>query len=304
MITKFISRIIPDKLYLQIVYRRNMGKFLNLKNPITFQEKLQWLKLYNRKSIYTTMVDKYEAKKYVANIIGGKYVIPTLGIWEKAECIDFGKLPDKFVLKTTHDSGGVIVCCNKSQLNIEEVIKNLNNRLHTNVFYTTREWPYKNVKPRIIAEEYIEMPNATEMVDYKIYCFSGMPMYIQVIQDRMTNETIDFFNLKWEHQDFTGLQQKSKKSKKSKKIINKPLNLDEMIKIAAKLSKNIPFVRIDLYNISGRIYFGEITFFPLSGLGNFTPTSWNIKMGNLINIEQLHSNSQCVGGGITDTCVI
>lgn len=278
-----LSHIVPDKLYLQIVYRREMGKFLNLRDPKTFQEKLQWLKLYNRKIIYSTMVDKYKVKDYVSNIIGKKYIIPTLGVWDNANDIDFENLPDKFVLKTTHDSGGVIICNDKSQFDRQRVISILNNRLLNKVFFSNREWPYKNVIPRIIAEEYIEMPDGKEMIDYKIYCFNGVPKYIQVIQNRATDETIDFFDIRWNHQEFTGL---TKKCKKSKEEIIEPKNLKEMITIGAKLSVNIPFVRIDLYNISGRIYFGEITFFPLSGLGSFTPAIWNEKMGDLIRLPE------------------
>lgn len=278
-----VACIMPDKLYLQIVYKREIGKSLNLKRPITFQEKLQWLKLYNRQAIYSTMVDKFEVKDYVAGIIGEKYIIPTLGVWDNANSIDFANLPNRFVLKTTHDSGGVIICKDKSKFDVQKAISSLNKRLLNKVFYSNREWPYKNVIPRIIAEKYIEMPDNQEMIDYKIYCFNGIPKYIQVIQNRAIDETIDFFDTKWNHQEFTGL---TRHIKKSKKKIDKPKNLEEMMMISAKLSVNIPFVRIDLYNISGRIYFGEITFFPLSGLGSFTPPIWNEKIGNLIKLPR------------------
>ena len=298
----FISQIISDKCYLKIVYQKNRGEKLHLSNPLTFQEKLQWLKLYNRNPLYSLFVDKYEVKKYVTRVLGEKYVIPTLGCWNNAKNIDFNLLPNKFVLKTTHDSGGVIICNDKSRFDCLKSIEFLNNRINNKVFYSTREWPYENVKPRIIAEEYIERKNNTDLVDYKIYCFYGIPKYIQVIQNRFANETIDFFDTEWNHQEFTGLSMKGMKSKKSKKVIEKPINLNEMLIIAEKLSVNIPFVRIDLYNIEGNILFGEMTFFPLSGLGFFTPSIWDKKLGDCLsfceNIHNIDCNIYLRRGGV------
>lgn len=261
---------------------------LNLKNPKTFNEKLQWLKLYDRKPEYTQMVDKADVKDYVAGKIGKQYIIPTLGIWERFEDIDFEKLPGKFVLKTTHDSGGVVICKDKEKLDIEKAKEKLTASLKRNFYYTHREWPYKNVKPRIIAEEFIEIPNTKDIPDYKIFCFNGEPHYIQVIQDRTSNETIDFFDTNWNHQPFCGL---NREVHNSSSIIHKPSNLDEMLAVARHLAADTSFVRVDLYHTGEKIYFGELTFFPMGGIGEFKPNDWNERIGNILTLPTQ------IGGG-------
>lgn len=277
LLYKFIA-LLPDKFFLSLKYYKNFGRFPQWNNPKTFTEKLQWLKIYNRNPLYSTMVDKYDAKKYVANKIGGKYIIPTLGVWEKAEDIDFDSLPNQFVLKTTHDSGRIIICKNKSILEKENIIKILNESLKRNFHAITREWPYKNVKPQIIAEKYIDN-NDQDLIDYKFYCFNGVATYCQVITNRTEVETIDFFDKNWIHLNFIGLNPKARHSLKT---IEKPYNYSEMLKIAESLSKNCPFLRVDLYNINGNILFGELTFFPNSGVGKFTPKEWDWKLGELL----------------------
>lgn len=281
-----IAPILPDKLFLECLFRLRMGYKLNLDNPKTFSEKLQWLKLYNRKPEYTQMVDKYEVKKYVANIIGNEYIIPTLGVWDRFDDIDLDKLPNQFVLKTTHGGGnnGVVICRDKSKLDKDAARKRLNKSLRMSIYDLLKEWPYKDVKRRIIAEEYLECIGNTDLVDYKFYCFNGQPLYCQVIKDRNSKETIDFFDQEWNHQVFYGLNPKAIQSSYP---IDRPINYDKMVEVASKLSHNIPFARVDLYNIEGKIYFGEITFFPASGFGVFTPSEWDRKLGNLIKLPKL-----------------
>ena len=258
-----IKKIIPDKVYLEILYKRIFGKKLNLKNPQTFNEKLQWLKLYDRKDIYTTMVDKYEVKKYISNIIGDEYIIPTIGIYNKFDDIDFEQLPNKFVIKCTHDSGSTIICKNKNEFDIEKNKVKINKFLKTNFYYNSREWPYKNVKPRIIIEKYMEDDNVGDIIDYKIYSFNGKCNYVMVCTDRMIGETkFLFYDKNWILQkDMTkdGLKYGDSIN------IDKPQNLDKMFELASKLSENIPFVRVDFYEVNSKIYFGELTFFPSAG---------------------------------------
>lgn len=257
--------ILSDEKYLKIVYKAKTGKKLNIENPQTFNEKLQWLKLYDRNPEYTKMVDKYEAKKYVANIIGEEYIIPTLGVYDKFEDINFATLPNQFVIKCTHDSGGLIICKDKTKLNIKEARKKINKSLKRNYFYTGREWPYKNVKPRIIAEEYME-DQIGELIDYKVYAFNGQCDYVMVCFDRIKGETkFIYYDRNWNI--------KKEFSKDGIKYgdtikIEKPKNLDKMFEFAEILSKNIPFVRVDFYESNGNLYFGELTFYPSAGFDN------------------------------------
>ena len=274
---------LPDGIYLRIRYFIEMGKILHLHKPTTFTEKIQWLKLHNRKDEYTIMVDKLAAKKYVANLIGEQYIIPTIGQWDTAEQIDFNQLPNEFVLKTNNGGGstGVVICKNKQSLDINNTIKRINNALKKNIYTNYKEWPYKNVKPCVFAEQFMKNGDDGELTDYKFFCFNGVPEYCQVIANRKKGETIDFFDMKWEHQPFYGLNPKCKPAKEP---ISQPESLQEMIKIAQILSKDIPFVRIDLYYINKKVFFGEITFFPASGIGVFTPSKWNKILGDLIQI--------------------
>lgn len=254
---------LTDKLYLSVVYELIFNKKLNLENPETFNEKLQWLKLNNRKDIYTTMVDKYEVKEYVSKIIGKEYIIPTLGIYNKFEEIDFTKFPNQFVLKCTHDSGSVIVCKDKKKFNKEEASKKIKKSLKNNYYYQGREWPYKNVKPRIIIEPYLEDKKTKELTDYKIYSFNGECDYVMTCMDRLKGETkFIYFDRMW--------NLKKELSNHGKKYgdmikVEKPKNLDKMFEFAKILSKNMPFIRVDFYECNGQLYFGELTFYPSSG---------------------------------------
>ena len=283
------ARIWPDKLYLQLLYYFEMGQKLDLKNPKAFTEKLQWLKLYNRRSEYTTMVDKYAVKEYVANKIGEEYIIPTLGVWNRVEDINWDALPDRFVLKTTHGGGGggVVICKDKMTFNRQEACNKLQQSLNSDIYINLREWPYKDVPKRIIAEKFMMESHShkedSDLTDYKFYCFNGEPTYCQVIRDRRTKETIDFYDMQWSHMPFVGLNPKVSNGKVP---VVKPTNLNSMVEICQKLSKGIPFARVDLYIIDNSIYFGEVTFFPASGIGKFEPKGWDKKLGDLINLPK------------------
>lgn len=275
------ARLWPDKLYLQMLYRLLMHKPLNLKNPKSFNEKLQWLKLYNRKHQYTLMVDKLKVKDYVADLIGEEYIIPTLGVWENAKDVDFNSLPDKFVIKCNHNSGqGLYICKNKSEMNEAEVRSNLQKALETDYFIRFREWPYKDVERRIIAEKYIEDKSSVDgdLKDYKFMCFNGKVHCSFVCSERKTDLKVSFFDRDWMPMPF------ERHYPRSNNPIPKPVHYEEMIRLAEVLSKGIPFVRVDFYDVEDKIFFGELTFFPGSGFEEFTPDIWDERLGSLINV--------------------
>lgn len=255
----------PD--YLKILYGLKMNKKLNLEHPRDYQEKLQWLKLYNHDPKYTRMVDKITAKEYAAEVIGDQYIIPTLGVWEHFDQIDFDKLPNQFVLKTNHSGGntGVVVCTDKSKLNKVQAKKRLETSLKSSVYTKLREWPYKNVKPMIMAETFMSDDsefNKGGLSDYKFTCFNGTADNVMVCTDRASGETkFYFFDQSW---NLMPLNVRGKNTDPSFKL-PKPACMDEMFEIAGKLSEGIPFLRVDLYCINERPYFGETTFFPASG---------------------------------------
>ena len=274
---------LSDEKYLKMKYRYMMNKTLHLENPRSFSEKLQWLKLHDRNSKYIIMVDKYKVREYVSEKLGDEYLIPLIGVWDTPDDIDFASLPDQFVLKCNHNSGlGMCICKNKTTLNLHEVKKRLRKGLKQNYFLVGREWPYKNVKRKIIAEQYMKDENLEELRDYKFYCFSGKPLYCQVISDRSTNETIDFFDMNWKHMEFTGLEKPYYPH--SKLEIPRPTQFSLMKEFAEKLSTNIPFLRVDFYEINQRLYFGELTFFPASGFGEFDDNKLNLELGKRIKI--------------------
>ena len=280
---KYACPFISDERYLKLVFKHRTGYSLNLDNPQTFNEKLQWLKLNDRHPEYTKMVDKATAKEYVAAIVGEKYIIPTIGLWESVDEIDWDSLPAQFVIKCTGDSGGVVVCKDKNKLDIASAKAKLKKGWGRNYCKYNKEYPYENIRPRIIAEEYLEDESGYELKDYKIFCFNGEPKLLFVASDRQLvgEETkFDFFDLDWNHLPFTNGHPNSSHP------IEKPKNFEEMIDVARKLSVNIPQVRIDLYNSNGKIYFGEITFFHWSGMTPFVPIEWDYKLGNLIKLPQ------------------
>lgn len=274
---------LPDRLFVRLLYRFTTGKCLHLKNPQSFSEKLQWLKLYVRNPKFTIMVDKYAVKDYVASILGQEYIIPTLGVWDSFEEIDWNSLPKSFVLKTTHGGGGmgVIICKDKATFDKESASKKLNYSLKTDGYTDYREWPYKNVKRRILAEQYIEPTlESGDLPDYKFFCFNGEPKYCQMISGRGVKMCIDFFDREWNHQPF----HEPKNFPFADVIPQKPQNYDEMWHTASRLAQGMPFVRIDFYNVNGRILFGEITFFPTSGMGGFSPEKYDYMLGQMIKL--------------------
>lgn len=276
-----LAQLLPDKIYLQIYYRRIFGRKLNLKEPKTFNEKIQWLKLYDRNPTYSKMVDKYEAKNYVENKIGKEYIIPTLGVWEEFDKINFSELPNQFVLKTTHDSGGVVIVKDKDKMNLVKTKKIIEDSLNNNYYLQGREWPYKNVKHRIIAEKYMVDESGYELKDYKFFCFNGIAKVMFIASDRQnTNEEtkFDFFDMEFNHLPFTNGHPNSNK------IIIKPKSFEKMKKLAEILSEGIPQVRIDFYDINGNIYFGEMTFSHWSGFVPFIPDEWDYRLGSMINL--------------------
>lgn len=280
-----LFRIAPyikdDATFLKIKWKICMDYPLNLDNPMTYNEKLQWLKLYDRKPEYIKMVDKYEAKKYVSNIIGEEFIIPTLAVYDTVEAIDFEGLPDQFVLKCTHDSGGVVICEDKTHFDIDSAITKLRKRYNNNWFLFYREWPYKNIKPRVIAEQYITTKN-NDLKDYKFYCFNGVVKAIMVAEGRFSeSKSFSYFDHSWNKLDFTW------GAPKPKSYPAKPKHFSEMLEIAAELSKDIPHVRVDLYNVDGKIYFGELTFYDGSGMQAFEPRQWDYIFGEYIDLKKL-----------------
>lgn len=271
-----------DEEYLKKLFEIKMGKKLDLKNPQTFNEKMQWLKLYDRKPIYTKMVDKIEAKKVVAELIGKEYIIPTIGVWDRFEDIEFDKLPDQFVLKCSHDSGGLVICRDKSQLDIKSTKKIINSCLKRNFFWEKREWPYKNVKPRILAEQYLEDETTHELRDYKFFTFDGIPKALFIATDRgSTEETkFDFFDTDFKHLPFTNGHPNASV------LPTKPESFNKMKELAEKLSHNIPQLRVDFYEVNGKVYFGELTFYHWSGLIPFEPEEWDTTFGNWIRLPE------------------
>lgn len=277
---------IPDKWMVSLQYKIKTGRKLNLKNPQTFNEKLQWLKIHNRRPEYTTMVDKYTAKQYVAEKIGKQYVIPTFGVWNHFDEIDFDNLPKQFVLKCTHDSGGLVICKDKSQLNMEDARKKIERCLKYNYYWAGREWPYKNVPHKIIAEKFMcdSTSSGSQLTDYKFFCFYGEVDSVMLCLDRETGDTkYYFFSPDWK------LMRLNKRGKAAPEdfTLPKPECFDEMLEIAKELSQGLPFARIDLYQCDGKVYFGEITFFPDSGYdANILPET-DLYWGKKLRIEKL-----------------
>ena len=269
-----------DKLFLKTMFRHFMGTELNLNNPKTFSEKLQWLKLYDRKPEYTRMVDKYEAKKYVAGIIGEEYIIPTLAVYNSTSEIDLEALPDKFVLKCTHDSGSVAICKDKKTFQKREAFAILEKGLSKNYFWQNREWPYKNVKPRIIAEPYMEDIETQELRDYKFFCFDGKVKALFIAEDRQGDEEtkFDFFDADFHHLDIRNGHPNADTPPA------KPHSFEKMKEMAEKLSQGIPHLRVDFYEANGKIYFGELTFSHWSGFTPFEPEEWDLKFGEWLHL--------------------
>lgn len=280
--SKHLLNWVPDKIYLQLQFRARMNKKLNLKNPQTFNEKLQWLKLYDRDPKYIKLTDKLEVRKYINEKIGDKYLIPILGVYNDFDEIDFDQLPNQFVLKCTHDSGGVVICKDKSQFDIKKAKNKINKHFNRNYYYGKREWPYKFINPKIICEKYMVDDSGTELKDFKFMCFNGEPKCLLVASNRNRpgGLKIDFYDMEWNllpferHYPRSGIE------------IPKPKSFDEMVILARKLSENIPFVRVDFYEVNGQPYFGELTFYPGSGYLEFTPEKFDYLLGSWLELPK------------------
>lgn len=273
----------PDEKYLKAMFAAAIGKNLDLENPKTFNEKLQWLKLYDRRPEYTMMVDKYRVREYIASELGEEYLIPLLGVWDNPDEIDFDALPNQFVLKCNHNSGlGMCICKDKMKLDIVTAKAELRKALARNYYLSFREWPYKDVPRKIICEKYMVDESGYELRDYKFFVFDGKVKALFIATDRsaVTDTCFDFFDRDFNHLPFINGHPNAAKN------ISKPENFEEMISLAEKLGDGIPQTRIDLYNIRGKIYFGEITFFHWSGLVPFEPEEWDYTFGNWITLPK------------------
>ena len=273
-----------DKKFIEKMFKATMKYPLNLENPKTFNEKLQWLKLYNRNPLYTKLVDKYKVRDYISEKIGEEYLIPLLGVWDDSDNIDFASLPNKFVLKCNHNSGlGMCICADKNKLDVKEVKKELKKGLNQDYYLSGREWPYKNVPRKIIAEKYmVDDSTSNEFTDYKFFCFNGYVDCVMVCLDRNSGDPkFYFFDKDWK------LKRLNKRGKEAQKdfTIPKPKCIDEMFEIASKLSEGFPFVRVDLYQSYGKIYFGEMTFYPDSGFDSNILKESDYYFGKLIDLS-------------------
>ena len=281
ILRRSFGKWMDNRSFIKWEYFSGMGKFPNLENPTTYNEKLQWLKLNDIHEEYSLLVDKYEAKKVVAEKIGEEYIIPTLATYNNFDEIDFNQLPNQFVLKTTHDSGGVVVCPDKSKLDKKAARKKLEKSLKNNYFYEHREYPYKKIKPRIIAEQYMVDESGTELKDYKFFCFDGECKMLFIATDRSIGDVkFDFYDTKFNHLPFVQGHPWTNRE------IQKPNGFEKMIELAEKLGKGYPHVRVDLYDINGKIYFGELTFFHFSGNVPFEPQEWDYKIGEWLKLPQ------------------
>lgn len=282
ILRRTFGRWMNDRSFIRWEYFSGMGKFPNLDNPVTYNEKLQWLKLNDIHEEYTQLVDKYEVKEIIRKRIGDEYIIPTLGVYDSFDEIDFEKLPNQFVLKTTHDSGGVVVCPDKTKLNKKTARKKLEKSLRHNFFYEHREYPYKSIKPHIIAEQYMVDESATELKDYKFFCFDGKCKMLFIATDRQRREE-PFFNFFDRNFNPLPFKQGHPVNPTPPK---KPDGFEEMVRVAEQLSIGYPHIRVDLYNINGKIYFGELTFFHFSGNVPFKPEEWDYKIGEWLKLPK------------------
>ena len=279
-ILRYTNRLWPDKIYLRMMYFVYYGETLNLQNPKLFTEKLQWLKLFYHNPYYSSLVDKVEMKRIVGEMIGSQYVVPFCGVWDDFDSIDFDDLPDQFVLKCTHDSASYVICKDKSKFDIKKARAKIEKGLYSNYYYQWREWPYKNVSPKIIAEKLLVDESNDTLIDYKFFCFHGQPVIMYISNDAGDNPHTDFFDM-----EFNKLNIRMR-DPNSNKIIKKPDCFDEMKSLAVKLCKDMPHARIDFYYVKGLIYVGEITFYHNSGFFNINPSEWDEILGNLIDIDK------------------
>lgn len=285
---KYYQVFFDDEKMVRHIYRKRFGKDLNLENPQSFAEKIQWLKLNWYDELAIQCADKYSVREYVQRTIGNEYLNELLGVYDNIDSIEVSELPEQFVLKGTHGSHFNIICPDKSKLDWKKIKRKLRRWSSINYYWQNREWVYRDLKPRFIVEKYLDDKTGTSLTDYKFYCFNGKPAFCQVIKNRGKNESIDFYDLKWEHLPFTGLR----RIPFADSNIPKPDGYEKMTELAEKLSAPFPFVRADFYNIKGKIVFGELTFFPQSGLGEFSPVEYDNQISDQIIISKIKEN-QC-----------
>ncbi len=283
--SKGLLSFLSDRQYIKLIYRTKFHKRIDLENPKTYNEKLQWIKLHDHQPIYKKMVDKYEVKSLVAGMIGNQYIIPTYGVWDRFDDIDFSLLPDQFVLKCTHDSNGLIICKDKSKLDLKTARKKISRCLKTDYYKLGREWPYKGIPRRIIAEKYMVDESAVELKDYKVMCFNGEPKLIELHTGRFTDhQTQDFYDTDWNR---TTISQSGIDNYQINPITYpRPSTLEEMIELSRVLSKGIPHVRVDWYSVNGKLYFGELTFFDGSGLDPYDDPNDDLMLGSWITLPE------------------
>ena len=278
-----LLNVFSDKLFIRFGYYCRFGECLDLSNPKSFNQKLNWLKLYGRKIEYSALVDKFEVKKYVGNIIGSQYIIPTLAIWNKIEDINWNELPDEFIIKCTHDSHSYSICKNKLDFNFEATKLMLSQKMKSNLYWWAREWPYKNVKPRIIVEKLLTDSSAEDLKDYKFFCFNGKVKCFKIDFDRFSQHRANYYDINCNLMDIG----EEICPPDYEREITIPGNIGEMIYLSEKLAAGIPFVRIDFYNVNNKIYFGEMTFFPAEGWGRFIDKKNDYTLGSWINLENI-----------------
>ena len=273
--------VLPAQWYLQMKYHDRFGKFINMKDPKSFNEKLQWLKIHNRKKEYCGMVDKYEVRSYIAKKIGSEHLIPLVGgPWKSFDEIDFDTLPDQFVLKCTHDSGSVVICKDKNSFDRAEARQRLDIALNYNMYWFGREWPYKAVRPQIIAEKYMVDESGYELKDYKLFCFDGKVQFLKIDFGRMESHRANYYKVDGSMLPFG----ETVCPPDYQRALKMPDNLQKMVEFAELLSSGEPFMRVDFYSIHEEVYFGELTFFPGSGFVAFEPDEWNERVGDMLTL--------------------
>lgn len=274
------TNLLSDRTYVWLNYIRVLHRIPNLRNPKTFSEKMQWLKLYNHRPEYCEMVDKLAMREFVKSRIGDGYTVPLLGQWNSFEDIDFSALPDKFVIKCNHDSGGLVVCDDRKKLDFEDACKRIGDSLRTNYYYQNREWVYRDIRPKVFAEEYIQDDTDGILLDYKFFCFNGVPKIMYMARDGAKVRHAAFFDMEGK---FLDIEMDDPKASEAPEL---PSCFDEMKRIAGILSKDVPFLRVDFFYVNGHIYVGELTFFHCGGFTPVKPESWNLRLGSWIELPK------------------
>lgn len=283
-----LCRPLPDSFCLQYQYMRRHWRLLNLKNPATFNEKIQWMKLHYRPELLRTIVDKYLVRNYVRERVGEKILVELVGVYESLDEIQWKNLPDRFVLKLTHGSGWNILCKEKSTLDMQRIYHRLRKWLGTDFYKYQREWAYKGLHPRIICERFLSDSKGEPPPDYKFFCFGGEPRVVQVDLDRTTNHTRNLYDLNWNRLPFS-----LKYPNCDTKEADFPKNFKEMVLICRELSRGLPFARVDLYTLDNAIYFGEITIYPGGGLEIFHPLKYNKILGDYLHFPDEGEQFNC-----------